>query len=84
MATIIDAAFAALTSERLVLRRFRPEDLGTFVAYRSDPGTARYKNREAPYRPSQARPFLQELAAVHPDTRGRWSSSPSPCAEPIG
>ena len=27
-----DAAFAALTTERLALRRFRPEDLEAFVA----------------------------------------------------
>ena len=35
-----DAAFTALTTQRLVLRRFRPEDLDAFVAYRSDPETA--------------------------------------------
>jgi RimJ/RimL family protein N-acetyltransferase len=50
-----DAAFTALTTQRLVLRRFRPEDLDAFVAYRSDPETARYQSWEAPYRPSQAR-----------------------------
>ena len=36
-----DAAFTALTTQRLVLRRFRREDLDAFVAYRSDPETAR-------------------------------------------
>jgi RimJ/RimL family protein N-acetyltransferase len=68
----MDAAFAALTSERLVLRRFRPEDLDAFVAYRSDPGVARYQSWEAPYPRSQARQFLQELEAIHPDTPGEW------------
>jgi RimJ/RimL family protein N-acetyltransferase len=67
-----DAAFVALTSERLVLRRFRPEDLDAFVAYRSDPGIARYQSWEAPYPPAQARRFLRELAAIHPDTPGEW------------
>jgi RimJ/RimL family protein N-acetyltransferase len=67
-----DAAFTALTTQRLVLRRFRPEDLDAFVAYRSDPETARYQNWEVPYRPSQARQFLQELEAIHPDTPGEW------------
>jgi RimJ/RimL family protein N-acetyltransferase len=67
-----DAAFTALSTERLVLRRFRPEDLDAFVAYRSDPEVARYQSWEAPYRPSQARQFLHELAAVHPDTPGEW------------
>ena len=67
-----DAAFRALTTERLVLRRFRSEDLDSFVAYRSDPETARYQSWDAPYRPSQARQFLQELEAIHPDTPGEW------------
>ena len=59
-----DAAFTALTTQRLVLRRFRPEDLDAFVAYPSDPETARYQSWEAPYRPSQARQFLRELEAI--------------------
>ena len=67
-----DAAFASMTSARLVLRRFRPEDLDTFVAYRSDPDIARYQSWEAPYRPSQAGQFLQELQGIHPDTPGQW------------
>jgi RimJ/RimL family protein N-acetyltransferase len=67
-----DAAFTALTTQRLVLRRFRPQDLDTFIAYRSDPETARYQSWEAPYPPSQARQFLRELQATHPDTPGEW------------
>jgi aminoglycoside 6'-N-acetyltransferase len=67
-----DAAFTALTTQRLVLRRFRPGDLDSFVAYRSDPETARYQSWDAPYRPSQARQFLQELKEIHPDTPGEW------------
>jgi RimJ/RimL family protein N-acetyltransferase len=38
-----DAAFTGLLSRRLLLRRFRPEDLDAFVAYRSDPEVARYQ-----------------------------------------
>jgi RimJ/RimL family protein N-acetyltransferase len=67
-----DATFTALSTGRLVLRRFRPEDLDAFVAYRSDPEVARYQSWEVPYRPSQARQFLQELEAIHPDTPGEW------------
>ena len=67
-----DAAFMALTTQRLVLRRFRPQDLETFIAYRSDPQVARYQSWEAPYPPSQARQFLRELQATHPDTPGEW------------
>jgi RimJ/RimL family protein N-acetyltransferase len=69
---MIDAAFTALTSDRLVLRRFRPEDLDAFVAYRSDAKIARYQNWEAPCLPSQARQLLAELQAIHPDTPGEW------------
>ena len=54
---MLDPAFAALTAERLGLRRFRPQDLDTFVADRSNPEIARNQNWEAPYRPSQARQF---------------------------
>ena len=67
-----DAGFTALTSERLVLRRFRQADLDAFVAYRSDPEIARYQSWEAPYRPGQARRLLAELEATHPDTPGEW------------
>jgi RimJ/RimL family protein N-acetyltransferase len=67
-----DAAFTALTTQRLVLRRFRPEDLDAFVAYRSDPETAHYQSWEAPYPAGQARRFLQQLEAIHPDTPGEW------------
>jgi RimJ/RimL family protein N-acetyltransferase len=67
-----DAAFTSLASERLLLRRFRPDDLDAFVAYRSDPQVARYQSWEVPYPPSQARQFLAELQALHPDTPGEW------------
>jgi RimJ/RimL family protein N-acetyltransferase len=53
-------------------KRFASRDLDAFVAYRSDPETARYQSWEVPYRPSQARQFLQELEAINPDTPGEW------------
>jgi RimJ/RimL family protein N-acetyltransferase len=67
-----DAAFTTLTTERLVVRRFRPQDLDAFVAYRSDPRIARYQSWDAPYPVHQARRFLQELQDSHPDTPGEW------------
>jgi RimJ/RimL family protein N-acetyltransferase len=72
-----DAAFTALTTQRLVVRRFRPEDLDAFVAYRSDPQVARYQRWEAPYPPSQARQFLRELQATIRIRPASGSSSPS-------
>ena len=59
-----------------MLRRFRPQDLDAFVAYRSDPETARYQSWEAPYRPSQARQFLQELEAIHPKAEIGFTLAP--------
>jgi RimJ/RimL family protein N-acetyltransferase len=67
-----DAAFTALRTDRLVLRRFRPEDLDAFVAYRSDPEVARYQSWEAPYSRAEATQFLAELQATHADTPGEW------------
>ena len=69
---MVDAAFSTLTTERLMLRRFRPEDLDAFVAYRSDPQIASYQVWEAPYLAGQAHQFLQHLQASHPDTPGEW------------
>ena len=48
-----DAALKALTIERLVLRRFRSQDLDAFVAYRSDPETARYRAGIRPTDPAK-------------------------------
>ena len=68
----MDAGFTRLTTQRLALRRFRPEDLDAFAAYRSDPQVARYQSWEAPYPASHARECLRELDASHPDTPGEW------------
>jgi RimJ/RimL family protein N-acetyltransferase len=67
-----DQAFTALSTDRLVLRRFRPDDLDAFVAYRSAAEVARYQNWEAPYPRAEADRFLAELQASHPDTPGEW------------
>ena len=68
----MDSGFTRLTTQRLVVRRFRPEDLDAFAAYRSDPQVARYQSWEAPYPASHARECLRELDASHPDTPGEW------------
>jgi hypothetical protein len=39
---------------------------------------------EVPYRPSQARQFLQELEAIDPDTPGEWFQLAVACATQIG
>jgi len=67
-----DPDFTELTSERLTLRRFRPDDVGIFVAYRSDPQVARYQGWDAPYPREAAERLIGDLLARHPDTPGQW------------
>lgn len=67
-----DTAFSVLETARLRLRRFRADDLAAFVAYRSQPETARFQSWEAPFPEDEARAFLAEMAVSHPDTPGQW------------
>ena len=54
-----DVSFTELARERVVVRRFRPEDVAEFVAYRSDAEVARYQSWDAPYPPDEStRPEL--------------------------
>jgi len=46
------------TTERLLLRPFQIDDLGTFVAYRSDVEVARYQSWEPTYSMADAESFL--------------------------
>jgi RimJ/RimL family protein N-acetyltransferase len=54
----------------LLLRRFEPDDLGAFAAYRSHPGTARWQSWETPYPVELARTFIAELTAEQPGVPG--------------
>lgn len=67
-----DNDFTELVSERIVLRRFEPADVGIFVAYRSDPQVARYQSWDAPYPREAGEQMIRELADEHPDTPGQW------------
>lgn len=66
-----DAAFTRLTTARLIVRRFQPDDLATFVAYRADPGVARFQSWEN-FTRAEGVAFIQEMARQHPDTPGEW------------
>jgi RimJ/RimL family protein N-acetyltransferase len=59
-----------ITTERLVLRRFRPSDAETLSAYRSDPEVARYQSWNAPYPLATARATVASLAAGDPAEPG--------------
>jgi RimJ/RimL family protein N-acetyltransferase len=67
-----DQAFTELDSDRLALRRFRLDDLATFVNYRSDPDVARYQSWTAPYPAADGDRLIRNMRRQHPDTPGEW------------
>jgi RimJ/RimL family protein N-acetyltransferase len=56
---------------RLQLRRFRPDDLERFQAYRHDPEIGRYQGWD-PTPDERARAFLEEMAAAPFGRTGEW------------
>ncbi len=67
-----DEGFSELPGQRVVLRRFRADDVGDFVAYRSDPEVARYQSWDAPYPREEGERFVRQLMLHHPDVTGEW------------
>lgn len=67
-----DEGFTDLAGARVTLRRFQPEDLETFVAYRSSVPVARFQSWDAPYPRAEGELFIREQAVQHPDTAGEW------------
>lgn len=67
-----DVGFDHRRTDRLVIRRFGLGDASSLAAYRSDPDVALYQSWETPFPESQARLFIDSLAAAHPDTPGEW------------
>lgn len=72
MTTGPDRGFEELGTARLVVRRFRPADVPTFAAYRSDPEVARYQSWDVPFSEEQAERFVDGLSEDDPDTPGSW------------
>src|SRR5262249_44060247 len=66
-----DTTFERLTSTRLVLRRFRADDIGTFVRYRADPAIARFQSWEN-FSGADGEEFRATMSRQHPDTPGEW------------
>jgi len=66
-----DAAFAPLVTERLRLRRSRPEDAETISAYRSDPDVHRQQGWERTD-PDGVRADIEEMAGRAPGEPGGW------------
>jgi RimJ/RimL family protein N-acetyltransferase len=67
-----DAGFAALTADRVALRRFQPGDVEAFVRYRSLDEVARYQSWDAPYPRAAGVDFVRQMMTRHPDTAGAW------------
>jgi RimJ/RimL family protein N-acetyltransferase len=68
---MVDTTFEHLTSARLVLRRFRADDIGAFVRYRADPAVARFQSWEN-FSDADGEAFFASLSGQHPDTPGEW------------
>jgi len=67
----VDARFEPLVTERLVLRRSRPEDAGTISAYRSDPDVHRYQGWDRTDA-AGVRAEIEEMARRAPGEAGGW------------
>ena len=67
-----DEGFTELAGPRVALRRFHPDDVAKFVAYRSSEQVARFQSWDAPYPREEGERFIQEIAKEHPDTAGEW------------
>jgi RimJ/RimL family protein N-acetyltransferase len=61
-----------LTTERLTLRRFRPDDAPVLAAYRSDPDVARYQGWALPFTVDHAAALIGEQSELDGPTRGEW------------
>jgi len=68
---MVDTTFERLTSARLVVRRFRANDIATFVRYRADPAIARFQSWEN-FSATDGQAFFASLSGQHPDTPGEW------------
>lgn len=67
-----DSSFDTLSSERLVIRRFRPDDASAFATYRSDPEVARYQAWDCPFSLAQAERFIESVRNHAPGAPGSW------------
>ncbi|HEY1331243.1 MAG TPA: GNAT family N-acetyltransferase [Actinomycetota bacterium] len=66
-----DTDFEPLVTERLLLRRSRPEDAETIAAYRSDPEVHRYQGWDRTD-VDGVRADIEEMAGRTPGTPGGW------------
>src|SRR5262249_49030822 len=68
---MVDSTFKRCAWARLVLRRFRTDDIESFVRYRADPAIARFQSWEN-FSEADGQAFLAAMSRQHPDTPGEW------------
>ena len=68
---MIISRFRKLETPRLILRRFRSDDLEQFMAYRNDPEVARYQTWES-FSREEAEQFIARQSRARPGIPGRW------------
>jgi RimJ/RimL family protein N-acetyltransferase len=66
-----DPGFTSIVTERLTLRRFGPDDVDTFTAYRSDPEVARYQSWHD-FTHEDAVAFVETMTGADPGVPGEW------------
>jgi RimJ/RimL family protein N-acetyltransferase len=67
-----DPAIDEIRTDRLILHAFEAGDLPAFVAYRSDPGIARYQPWDETYSIADAERFLADLDGLVLGQPGVW------------
>lgn len=67
----VDAEFEPITTERLVLRRSRPEDAKAISKYRTDPEVNRYQGWERTD-PDGVRAEIEQMSRRAPGEAGGW------------
>jgi aminoglycoside 6'-N-acetyltransferase len=70
-----------LSTERLIIRRFRPDDADAFARYRSDPEVARYQSWIAPFPAAEARRLVTGFGVAVEDAPGWFQYAIEPRAE---
>ena len=67
-----DENFTELAGDRVVLRRFRLDDVPDFVTYRTCAQIARFQSWDTPYSREEGERAIREIMQEHPDTAGQW------------
>jgi hypothetical protein len=73
-----DEGFTELAGLRVALRRFRPDDVAAFVAYRSAEQVARFQSWDAPYPQEEGERSIRGDRQVRAERHVRPDNRPGP------